>query len=83
MVRGTPGDQSGPLVEPGVLADHLPHPREAIAERGERHHDDEVDAIELERQQGALEQGEVNETGRRSQEQNIADELNEGTPSLR
>src|ERR1017187_4554380 len=67
-------------VDPAILRDHLRGAGGAKAEQAERHTDRAVDQIIVGRQQGAAEQGEVEEPHDRAQDQAIGNDLSPRPP---
>src|SRR5262249_30400395 len=71
IVAAAPAKWPRPLMDPFVAGDHLGGAREVKAERAEREADRVIDEIIMQRQELAVEQGEVEEAHGKTQRQHV------------
>src|SRR6266566_2509627 len=75
IVAAAPAKKTRALIDPSVTGDHLGHPREPKAEQAEYEADCVIDEIIMQRQELAVEQGVMQETHGKAQDQHVEREM--------
>jgi len=83
IVAPAPAQEARAFIDPAITCDHLPDSSHPVAEQTEPQADRVVDEIIVERQELAVEQGEVDEAHCQGQEQHVEREVPPWPPRAR